>query len=268
VPKTAWRAADRVARASLHRDASQALVKLTDAAGDEVRFISDPPLLVPLRDLVPVEASDVTQWADLLLSEYKASLQRDRRLLVDRFRLVDIARKAVGVGSVGTRAWVLLLLDGDGRPLVLQAKEAVASVLEPYAPAPGPANQGQRVVEGQRLMQASSDMFLGWQRVIGVDGSSHDYYVRQFRDWKGSFDLDTIDPKSLEMLAVGCGWTLARAHARSGDRVAVAAYLGDDDTFDRALVRFARAYARRNAHDHDALQGAVADGAVVADLGR
>ncbi|WP_242652832.1 DUF2252 domain-containing protein [Intrasporangium flavum] len=268
VSKPAWRAADRVARASLRRDASSALVKLTDSAGDAVRFISDPPLLVPLRDLVPVDAADIAQWAGNLLTEYQSTLQRDRRLLVSRYRLVDIARKAVGVGSVGTRAWVLLLLDGDAQPLVLQAKEAVASVLEPYSPAPGPANQGQRVVEGQRLMQASSDMFLGWQRVVGVDGDSHDYYLRQFRDWKGSFDLEAIDAKSLEMLGILCAWTLARAHARSGDRVAISAYLGDGDEFERALVGFARAYARRNAHDHGELSSAVAAGTVAAELGR
>ena len=267
VPKSAWRATEAVARRSRRRNSDDAFVRLTETRDGRLGFVSDPPLLVPLAELVEVDAAFLEAWARRLLDQYHASLQSDRRLLLDRFRLVDLARKAVGVGSVGTRAWVILMLDGDGTPLVLQAKEAVASVLEPYFPVAGPDNEGQRVVEGQRLMQASSDLLLGWIRIEGMDGLLHDFYMRQFRDWKGSFDLDTADASTLEMLASAAGWTLARAHARSGDRVAIAAYLGDDDTFDRAIVRFARAYAKRNRHDHESLAAAAESGAITAQHG-
>jgi uncharacterized protein (DUF2252 family) len=261
------RTAEAVAAKARTRDTEHAAVRLTESGEGGPRFLSDPPLLVPASELLPDDAAQLGSWIDRLIDEYRTSLESDRRLLLDRFRLVDIARKAVGVGSVGTRAWVLLLLDGDGKPLILQAKEAVASVLEPYSVAQGPDNHGQRVVEGQRLMQASSDMLLGWQRIEGVDGVRRDYYVRQFRDWKGSFDLETADANMLEMLGAAAGWTLARAHARSGDRIAIASYLGDDDTFDRALVEFARAYAKRNQHDFNALSGAIASGGVLARRG-
>jgi uncharacterized protein (DUF2252 family) len=194
--------------------------------------------------------------ADLrrVLSAYRETLEPERRLLLDRYRVVDFARKVVGVGSVGTRCWMLLLLGKDDQdPLFLQAKEAGQSVLEPYV---GPSefdNAGRRVVVGQRLMQAVSDIFLGWVRVTGLDGRTRDFYVRQLRDWKGSAAVETLDPAG--MLAYGrlCAWTLARAHARTGDPIAIGSYLGSGTSFDRAIAEFCAAYADQNERDHAAL---------------
>jgi len=185
-----------------------------------------------------------------------------------QFELTHLARKVVGVGSVGTRAFVLLLMGTDGEdPLVLQAKEANASVLEPYLGRSAFANHGQRVVEGQRMMQAASDIFLGWHRVDGMDGVTRDYYIRQLWDAKFSADVDGMPYDRMLIYARMCGWTLARAHARTGDRIAIAAYLGSSDVFDRALVEFAEAYAERTERDHDALVRAVKDGQVQAETG-
>jgi uncharacterized protein (DUF2252 family) len=200
---------------------------------------------------------------------YRRTLPRDLRALLDGFRSVDLARKVVGVGSVGTRCWVLLLLGRDERdPLFLQIKEADASVLEPLLGRSRFANHGRRVVEGQRLMQAASDIFLGWVRTEGtLDGEVRDFYVRQLWDWKSSVDIETIRPHGLAAYAVACGWTLARAHARSGDRIAIAAYLGKSDRFDHAIAAFAAAYADLNEKDHQALVDAVGSGRVRATEG-
>jgi hypothetical protein len=247
----------------------QAFDKLTRTAGGEVRIISDPPLIVPIEELVPgVEGDNLRQGLDELLRSYRRTLPSDRRYLLERFRMVHVARKVVGVGSVGTRAWLLLLLGRDeSDPLFLQAKEAQPSVLERFVAKSAYSNQGERVVAGQRLMQAASDIFLGWVRSEGIDGVRRDFYFRQLRDWKGSVDPDQMIPAG--MLAYGqlCGWTLAQAHARSGDAIAIAAYLGNSSAFDNAIVSFAESYADQNERDYQALQKAVADGRVEAQTG-
>jgi hypothetical protein len=190
---------------------------------------------------------------DLLVS-YRSTMSLDRQHLLNGYHLVDIARKVVGVGSVGTRTWILLLTGLDDRdPLVLQAKEAGASVLEKYCGASVFPNAGQRVVEGQRLVQGASDLFLGWQRTTGVDGVTRDYYLRQLRDGKASADLDHMSVRRLRVYASMCAWTLARAHARSGDRVAIASYLGKKKTFDHAVAEYADGYADRVGSQYDAL---------------
>jgi uncharacterized protein (DUF2252 family) len=225
------------------------------------RFISDPPLNVPLSDLGDGGAEAAIRSA---YRSYRHSLAPDRRVLLERFSYGDVARKVVGVGSVGTRCWVLLMFGRDENdPLFLQMKEADASVLEPLIGASGVANHGQRVVDGQRLMQAASDIFLGWVRAE-MDGATRDFYVRQLRDWKVSLELETILPNGLAYYGSACGWTLARAHARSGDRVAIASYLGTSDNFDRAVAAFAAAYADLNERDHAALRQAVTAGRVTA----
>ncbi len=256
------KATDALIAKARTRNSLQALSKLTEVVDGRRRFVSDPPLVVPVEELLPtVEADALAQAFAELLAGYAASLSDDRRHLLGHFRLVHVARKVVGVGSVGTRAWVLLMeADDDAEPLVLQAKEAQASVLEPYAGAGAYTHQGQRVVAGQRLMQAASDVFLGWERATGIDGLERDFYVRQLRDWKLGFPVERMLPTGLAVYARGCGWTLARAHARSGDRIAIAAYLGRSDRFERALVDFAEAYADLNERDHGALREAVADG--------
>jgi uncharacterized protein (DUF2252 family) len=204
-----------------------------------------------------------------VLQGYRASLSDDRRNVVDRFELVDIAHKTVGVGSVGTRCWIALLVGRDeSDPLVLQVKEAGPSVLEPYLGASSYANHGQRVVEGQRFMQATSDIFLGWVRnPQAVDGGSRDFYVRQLWDWKTSVDLETIPPEALAIYAQVCGWTVARAHARSGDRIAIAAYLGKSDVFDKAIANYAVAYADVAEQDYRALQAAASAGRIAVHEG-
>jgi uncharacterized protein (DUF2252 family) len=242
-------------------DGRGALATLTRQVGEETRIVSEPPLIVPVGELAEDGAEAAIREA---FGSYRHSLPHDRRVLLERFRYVDLARKVVGIGSVGTRCWVLLLLGRDEHdPLFLQIKEAEASVLEPVLGASNFANHGQRVVEGQRLMQASSDIFLGWVRSeTELDGGPRDFYVRQLRDWKVSVDLETILPRGLALYAKACGWTLARAHARSGDRVAIAAYLGAGDRFDRAVADFAAAYADLNATDHRVLVKAVAEGKI------
>jgi len=199
-----------------------------------------------------------------VLESYKATLPDNHRFMLERFRLVDVARKVVGVGSVGMRAWMMLLTGRDGSdPLFLQIKEASESVLEPYLSKSEFSNSGQRVVEGQRLMQASSDIFLGWLRAEQTfDGVPRDFYVRQLWDWKTSVDLDTVLPEGLVLYAEVCGFLLARAHARSGDRIAISSYLGKSETFDRALAEFAVAYADQNERDHAALLQAAKEGRI------
>jgi uncharacterized protein (DUF2252 family) len=226
---------------------------------------------MPLREL----AEDGTDVADLeeqlrrVLDAYRASLEPERRALLDQYRPVDFARKVVGVGSVGTRSWVALLLGDNGHdPLFLQAKEAGPSVLEEFV---GPSeydNAGQRVVVGQRLMQAVSDIFLGWVRVRGVDGQTRDFYLRQLQDWKGSAEIEAMIPTGMQAYGELCGWTLARAHARSGDRIAIAAYLGNGPAFDEAVREFAQAYADQNERDYAALTAAIRAGQVPAQPGQ
>jgi uncharacterized protein (DUF2252 family) len=247
----------------------RAVKKLTVRVHGELRFRSVPPLLVPLREHnVPGAHIDEVGYVRELIDAYATSLDEDRKYLLSTYRFVDMARKVVGVGSVGTRAAIFLLVGRDGKdPLVLQAKEAQASVLEPYAGASAFDNHGERVVRGQRISHAASDIFLSWQRSRGLDGLEHDFYVRQLWDWKASIDLSTMREAGLLAYVRACGWSLARAHARSGDRLAIAAYLGTGPSFDKAITRFAAAYADQNELDHQRLAEAVASGEVPAQLG-
>jgi uncharacterized protein (DUF2252 family) len=244
------------------RDSMQAFSKLVTVIDGELRITADPPLIVPIEDLLPPGRTlerEVDGMRELLKS-YQTTLTRSRHPVAE-FSFVHMARKVVGVGSVGTRAWVLLLRGrDDDDPLLLQAKEAEASVLERFLPPSEFDHHGERVVRGQRLMQAASDLFLGWQRVTGIDGMQRDFYLRQLHDWKGSADLEVIIPQGMRLYARACGETLARAHARAGDRVAIAAYLGASDRLDRALAEFAIAYADQNDRDYAAFRDAVASG--------
>jgi uncharacterized protein (DUF2252 family) len=242
----------------------RAVKRLTERVHGELRFRSVPPVLVPLRELLvdPSHPSE-DEYVKELLEEYAESLDEDRRYLFSTYRFVDMARKVVGVGSVGTRAWVFLLVGREGMdPLVLQAKEAQASVLESYLGASEFGNHGERVVRGQRISHAATDIFLSWQRSKGLDGKEHDFYVRQLWDWKASIDLSTIGERGLHAYTRACAWTLARTHARSGDRLAIAGYLGKASIFDRAIAEFARAYADQNELDHQRLVEAAASGEV------
>ncbi len=251
------------------RDSMQAFSKLTHEVDGRRRIIADPPLIVPIEDDAWVtHRHDFESDLRGLLRSYRRTLETDRRLLLEDFEYVHAARKVVGVGSVGTRAWILLLLGRDGKdPLFLQAKEAQDSVLERFVGKSKYANHGQRVVAGQRLMQAASDIFLGWQRVTGADGQVRDYYLRQLRDWKGSADVDNMSVAAMTFYSRICGATLARAHARSGDRIAIASYLGKGDTFDSAIAAFAHAYADQNELDYQALVDAVKSGRLDAETG-
>jgi uncharacterized protein (DUF2252 family) len=252
---------EQVVQRARRNDGRRALATLTRKDSEQPRFVVEPPLLVPLSELPPATAEEVEASVDEVLARYRASIAPDRRVLLDRFARVDLARKVVGIGSVGTRCWALLCLGRDlDDPLFLQVKEAEQSVLGPG----GPANHGRRIVEGQRLLQASSDIFLGWARAPNVDGTPRDFYVRQLRDWKVSLDLDAVVPKAMAYYARACGWTLGRAHARAGDCIAIAAYLGANDRFDRAVAEFASAYADVNEQDHRALRSAVAAGEIIA----
>ena len=247
----------------------RAVEKLTERVHGELRFRTVPPLLVPLRELLgPDEARDERPFVYEVLDEYAASLEEDHRYLFATYRFLDMARKVVGVGSVGTRAWVFLFVGRQGKdPLVLQAKEAQASVLEPHLGASEFENHGERVVRGQRISQAVSDVFLSWQRSEGLDRREHDFYVRQLWDWKASVDPATLHEAGLRAYTRACGWSLARMHARSGDRLAIAAYLGSSSNFDEAIARFSAAYADRNELDHARLGEAVAAGELAAELG-
>jgi uncharacterized protein (DUF2252 family) len=252
------------------RDSMQAFSKLTHEVDGQRRIKSDPPLIVPIEELIPADAErrDVDGELHALIRSYRRTLETDRRELLESFQYVHSARKVVGVGSVGTRAWILLLLGRDGQdPLFLQAKEAQESVLERFVGKSKYTNSGQRVVAGQRLMQATSDIFLGWQRVPGLDGKVRDFYVRQLRDWKGSADVDTMTSSVMTAYARICGATLARAHARSGDRIAIASYLGTSDVFDRAIADFSVAYADQNERDYESMTAAVKSGRLVAQTG-
>jgi uncharacterized protein (DUF2252 family) len=260
---------ERTTRKARSRDSAHAYAKLTHRVDGGPRIASDPPLIVPIAELLPArQAHDFEQRMQELIAAYGASLAADRRRLLGRFRYADLARKVVGVGSVGTRAWVLLMLGRDDEdPLFLQCKEAQESVLAPFAGASEYRNQGRRVVEGQRLMQAASDILLGWVRVSGIDDVERDFYVRQLWDWKVSADLEAMDARALDIYARLCAWTLARAHARSGDAIAIASYLGSGEVFDRAIADFAESYAEQNERDHRALLDAIAGGRIAAQTG-
>ncbi|HTP15699.1 MAG TPA: DUF2252 domain-containing protein [Streptosporangiaceae bacterium] len=253
------------------RDSMQEVAKLTHLVDGRPRIISDPPLLVPVTELLPREVDQQAFEAQIkgLLASYRRTLETDRRFLLEQFQFCDMARKVVGVGSVGTRCWIILMLGRDASdPLFLQVKEAENSVLASFVGASKFTNQGQRVVAGQRLMQASSDIFLGWQRTeAGLDGKQRDFYVRQLRDWKFSVPVEIMIPRGMRTYGELCGWTLARAHARSGDRIAIAAYLGGSDVFDKAITQFAAAYADQNERDYNSLVDAVASGRITAERG-
>jgi uncharacterized protein (DUF2252 family) len=241
------------------RDSLSALSKLAEVVDGRYRIVSQPPVVIPLREFAPELSPEQTN--ELIRQQfrsYRATLQPDRRYLLEQFEIVDVARKVVGVGSVGTRAFIALLQGRDSQdPLFLQAKEATASVLEMHLPRSRYRQHGQRVVQGQRLMQAASDIFLGWTR--GVDVSRH-FYWRQLRDMKGSAPIEEMTTLGLTYYGRLCGWTLARAHARSGDPVAIAAYLGETDAFDRAITTFSERYADQNERDYDEFAAAVKDG--------
>ena len=251
------------------KDSLKALDKLTHVVDGKRVIISDPPLLVPVEELFPeVVFEQVEEMFRDILRRYRQSLSTDRRHLLEQYRFSQMARKVVGVGSVGTRAWVLLLHGASQEDvLFLQAKEAQASVLERFTKKSHYGNHGARVVAGQRVMQASSDIFLGWQRADGIDGVARDYYVRQLQDWKGSLDIETMVPQGLEAYGKLCALTLARAHARSGDRFAMAAYLGTSTTFEKALAKFAESYADQNERDYEAFAAACSNGRLHAEVG-
>jgi uncharacterized protein (DUF2252 family) len=251
-----------------NKDQIKARAKLTRRVDGQLRFISDPPLLVPVRELYgDDDGQRLEQAIHETIRGYRRTLPGERRRLLESYQFADLARKVVGVGSVGTRAWVALFVGrDDDDTLILQVKEAEASVLERFATRSRFNNHGQRVVEGQRLMQSASDIFLGWQRVAaGMDGRPHDYYMRQLWDWKFSADVDNMAPEILTIYAEVCGWALALGHARSGDAVAIGAYLGGSEVFPVALADFAHAYADQNDADHQALVDAIATGNVKAE---
>jgi uncharacterized protein (DUF2252 family) len=246
------------------RDTLQAFGKLTEVVDGRLRIRAEAPLLVPLRDILPAtEERDLESAFRGLIRQYRSTLQSDRRELLERYSFVDMARKVVGVGSVGTRCWVVLLVGRDeDDPLLLQIKEASASVHAEFVGKSRYTNQGQRVVAGQRLMQQASDIFLGWQRTAGIDGVERDFYVRQLRDWKGSIEIPELRPQGLTTYGELCAWCLARAHARSGDRIAIAGYLGSSPAFERAIADFGEAYADVNEADHGRLAAAATQGLV------
>jgi uncharacterized protein (DUF2252 family) len=246
------------------RDTLQAFGKLTEVVDGQLRIRAEPPLLVPLSDILPErEAQDLESAFSELIGQYRASLPSDIRTLLEHYSFVDMALKVVGVGSVGTRCWVVLLVGRDADdPLLLQIKEAPPSVHAEFVGPSKYTNEGERVVAGQRLMQAASDIFLGWQRTTGIDGVERDFYFRQLRDWKGSLEIAELRPEGLGTYAEVCAWCLARAHARSGDRIAIAGYLGSSPAFENALVEYGEAYADVTESDHRRLAEAAAAGRV------
>jgi len=264
--KGAGKEVDRKVRKALHKDHLHAFDRLIDCEDGESRFISQPPLIVPVEELLDEEQRGrYTEVVQEFLRQYRNCLQPHTRTMIERYRFMHVARKVVGVGSVGTRCWVILMLGRDeSDPLLLQLKEAMPSVLEPYlAPTPYEC-QGRRVVEGQRLMQTSADQLLGWYQLTEWDGLEHDFYARQLWDGKASVDVSRLSAVGLRSYGEACGWTLARGHARSGDRFAMAAYLGDSDFFDHAIAEFADRYADTNADDHASLVRAIAEGRIAA----
>jgi uncharacterized protein (DUF2252 family) len=249
------------------KNSTRAVLKLTEAVDGQLRFVSEPPLVVPLRELLgEAESEELRKRLREMLADYRSSLSDEYGVLLGDYTFQSIARKVVGVGSVGTRAWVLLFMGRDEQdPLVLQAKEAQASVLEPYAGASQYENHGQRVVEGQRLMQAAGDILLGWLPATGIDEVTRDFYVRQLWDGKLSIEIEAMTHPTLRAYGALCAWTLARAHARTGDRIAIASYLGVGGVFDQAIVDFSEAYADQNERDYQELVQAVKSGRVQAE---
>ncbi len=258
----------RTAKA-LERDHLHAFERHLTTVDGRPRFVSDPPLLVPADELLDGPSRDrYVEVVQDFLTQYRTSLRPDRRVLIESYRFVELARKVVGVGSVGTRAWVVLLMGRDAEdPLLLQLKEAQPSVLAPFVDATTYESEGQRVVEGQRLMQTTPDHLLGWYRLRAWDDQVRDFYVRQLWDGKASIDITKLSPKGFRAYVESCGWTLARAHARSGDRIALAAYLGDGDSVDHAIAAFAANYADTNEDDHQRLVDAIGSGRVDALAG-
>jgi uncharacterized protein (DUF2252 family) len=270
LPKGDARATERLVERARTRDSVRVLAKRAGTVDGALRILADPPLIVPIEDLLTPgsEWDDATNLIKRLLQSYRRTLSREHHP-IEEFRYVHAARKVVGVGSVGTRCWILLLIGRDDRdPLFLQVKEAEASVLERFLGRSEHPHHGQRVVMGQRLMQAATDIFLGWKRIKGLDGTPRDYYVRQLHDWKGGADVEGLRVASATLYARTCGATLARAHARWGDRIAVASYLGRGDAFDRALADFAATYADQNERDYTAFVRAVDAGRLAAEPGR
>ena len=258
----------RVAEAHI-KDNVRALEKLTRRVDGQLQIVSSPPLVVRLEELLPAEEHRrIEDLVRAFIRSYRQTLLIDRRQLVEEYRYVDIARKVVGVGSVGTRTWIILLVGRDETdPLFLQVKEAQASVMEPYVGRSKYAKHGERVVNGQRLIQATTDILLGWDHIQLGDDLPQDYYVRQLWDWKVSAMIETMTPRMMVFYAKMCAWSLARAHARSGDPIAIAAYLGKNETFDRAIAEFSVAYANQNERDHAALVEAVKSGRIKAETG-
>ena len=263
--------ADKTLAKARTKDSMTAFSKLTQVVDGSARIVDESPLIVPIEQLAPAGEGRDQIFDELrgVMRGYRESLEFDRRALLEQFELADFARKVVGVGSVGTRAWIALMLGRDGQdPLFLQMKEAEASVLEEFLGPSEFSNHGERVVVGQRLMQATSDIFLGWLHIdSGLDGQARDFYGRQLKDWKGSAEIEQMVPKGMAAYGKLCGWTLARAHARSGDRIAIAAYLGNSDSFDRAIVEFSKAYAEQNDRDYQELAAAVKSGKITAETG-
>jgi uncharacterized protein (DUF2252 family) len=252
------------------KDSMKAFSKLTEIVDGKPRIVDESPLIVPVDKMATGDQlQELFETLNRVLRAYRETLEFDRRVLLEEFELTDLAHKVVGVGSVGTRAWIALYLGRDGQdPLFLQVKEADPSVLEEFLGPSEFANHGERVVVGQRLMQAASDIFLGWLHVdAGLDGKPRDFYVRQLKDWKGSAEIEQMPPKGMAKYGELCGWTLARAHARSGDRIAIAAYLGNGDSFDRAIFEFSKAYADQNDRDYQGLAAAVKFGRITAEEG-
>ena len=268
-PKAMLKRTEKALDKAKTKDSMQAFKKLTQVVDGEPRIVGDPPLIEPIDQIFQgVRRDQIYEELHKIVRNYRSTLQYDRRVLLEEFRLVDVARKVVGVGSVGTRAWIALLLGRDGSdPLFLQLKEAQPSVLEEFTQKSTVKSNGERVVNGQHLMQAASDIFLGWTAVTGIDGVTRDFYGRQLKDWKGSAEIEMMVPQGMQLYARMCGWTLARAHARSGDRIAIGAYLGSGDTFDRSIAEFAETYADQNERDYKALTDAVASGRIEAKTG-
>jgi uncharacterized protein (DUF2252 family) len=265
-----YKAAEKQLAKARTKDSMAAFSKLTQSDNGHVRIVDQSPLIVPIEQLAEGHGrGEMFEELHELLRRYRRTLEFDRRVLLEQFELTDFARKVVGVGSVGTRAWIALMLGRDGKdPLFLQLKEAEASVLEEFIGKSEFSNHGERVVTGQRLMQAASDIFLGWVQVDeGIDGRARDFYGRQLKDWKGSAETGRMRPKALATYGRMCGWTLARAHARAGDRIAIASYLGKSDSFDRAIVEFSKKYADQNDRDYNALADAVKAGRITAETG-
>jgi uncharacterized protein (DUF2252 family) len=251
------------------RDSTRVFAKRTDEVDGELRIVADPPVVIPIEDLVQPgsEWENPAPLIKKLLSSYRRTLGREHHPL-EEYRYIHSAYKMVGVGSVGTRCYIMLMLGRDHNdPLFLQVKEAQPAVLERFLGTSIYPHHGERVVAGQRLMQAATDIFLGWQTIKGMDGVTRDYYVRQFQDWKGSADVDELLVPGATLYARICGATLARAHARWGDRIAVAAYLGKGDAFDQAIARFSTAYADQNERDYEAFTAAIDSGRLVAQTG-